>query len=285
MNGIPRLNRPRRKDPPAATISGQEVELKQETRIRRLHRPHPLQTVTGRIIAGFGLLVLILVGVVAGAAWMTREHSSAVAEMDRRAQTVSLLQEAKLNGVGAVVVLQQYVMSGNEAVLPAVAPRLAEAFDSMTAARTQEVASGHQENEATLDQIAADASFLPELVDRTIALRRSGDSQGATAALQAALPRMLQLELRFDAAVAVEREEAAALQSRADRAGDASFWLLVGSGTLGGLVGLAASVLIARSILKPLARLRTTALAVPRGTCKRALSGKGRGSSSSWATR
>jgi len=44
-------------------------------------RPHlpVLSSVTGRIIAGFGLLVIILIAVVAGSAWLVREHRSDLA--------------------------------------------------------------------------------------------------------------------------------------------------------------------------------------------------------------
>ena len=44
-------------------------------------RPHlpVLSSVTGRIIAGFGLLVIILVAVVAGSAWLVQEHRSDLA--------------------------------------------------------------------------------------------------------------------------------------------------------------------------------------------------------------
>ncbi len=57
-----------------------------------------LPSARGRIIAGFGLLVLILAIVVAGSAWLTREHRSAMTEMQEHIATTSLLQDAKVSG-------------------------------------------------------------------------------------------------------------------------------------------------------------------------------------------
>ena len=43
----------------------------------------PPQSVRGRVIGGFALLTIILVVVVAGSAWLTREHHYQLSEMER----------------------------------------------------------------------------------------------------------------------------------------------------------------------------------------------------------
>ncbi|TET94715.1 MAG: hypothetical protein E3J29_07885, partial [Dehalococcoidia bacterium] len=60
-------------------------------------KPALPSSVRGRIIAGFGLLVIILVVVVTASAWLHREHQSDMAEMELHAATASLLQDTQAN--------------------------------------------------------------------------------------------------------------------------------------------------------------------------------------------
>src|SRR3990170_6213865 len=74
-----------------------------------------------------------------------------------------------------------------------------------------------------------------------------------------------QYEDSLDEAAEAEFQKASDLRSRADAAGDLSLWLLIISGAAGAFIGLAASILIARSIISPLSSLEETAIAVSEG--------------------
>ena len=56
---------------------------------------NPLRSVRSAIIAGFGLLVLISIAVVAGSAWLVREYQTDTALMEEKADTALLLQGAE----------------------------------------------------------------------------------------------------------------------------------------------------------------------------------------------
>src|SRR3990170_4400746 len=74
-----------------------------------------------------------------------------------------------------------------------------------------------------------------------------------------------QYEDNLDEAAEVEFQKASDLRTKADAAGELALWLLIISGAIGAFIGLAASILIARSIINPLSSLEETAIAVSEG--------------------
>ncbi len=242
-------------------------------KLPRLRRPllrgwpklSPLSSARGRIIAGFALLVIILVAGAAGSAWLTREHRSDLAEVQEHAATAFLLQDAQLNGALVLIELQRYLASGDETAVSELRAHLAATTASLADARAMEETRGDVDGVATLDDIMAEAAFLSETADQAIELRRSGDVEGAATALETALPRLQQAGLESDRVAEFELREVAVLRSRADRTGDLAFWFAIIAGAVTAALGLAAAVFIARSILKPLEKLESAALAVAGG--------------------
>ncbi|HEU4759284.1 MAG TPA: diguanylate cyclase, partial [Dehalococcoidia bacterium] len=225
----------------------------------------PLCSVRGRIIAGFALLVLILVGVVAGSAWLAHEHRATVSGMERDAAVVSLLKDAKLSGVLALVLLQQYVITGDESMVPVMRSYWGTGIEDLAKAQDFEAARGHLDVAATLNQLRTQAGPLSQAFAEIMALRKSGDLNAAAAALQATVVRMQPLQLGFDQAAAEEVGEASAVTDRAGATSALAFWLLITSGAIGTVVALGSAAFVARSILKPLSSLEATARAVTGG--------------------
>ncbi len=233
---------------------------------------HTLSSVRGRIIAGFGFLVLILVGVAAGSAWQVHEHQSDTAAMEEHADTAFTLQNALVNAEAAASGLQRYVMiggetpvAGDEDLLPIIRSDMTEAEESLTQAIADTEARGDGEQAARLYQISAEAASLVAGVEIIIALQQSGDVQAAAAGLEVAVLPFRQFEDKLEAAAETELQEVSALRSQADRAGDLALWLLIISGATGAVLGLATSVFVARSIIKPLSSLEETAVAISQG--------------------
>ena len=236
----------------------------------RLWRPavrifSPVATLRGRIIAGFALLVIILTVVIASAAWLTREDHAILAKTERDAALASALRDAKLDSAIAVTSLGQYVLTGDDALAPAVHALWARAIEAVERSAGVEQEIGYEQGALELHNIAARASALSQTWDSVLALRKSGDVPGATALLTASFPEMLQFQQQFDSVIEVEHQEAIALRDRANVTASLVFWLLVASGTLGVALAMAVSVFLARSILRPLSRLESAALAVAGG--------------------
>lgn len=225
---------------------------------------HPLSSVKGRVIVGFGLLVLVLVAVVTGSAWLAREHRSRLAEMQSDSNTVSLLQQTQFEGSAGVVNVSHYVLTGDESLVPQVRERLRAATDALTQAIAGEEAEGNEEDIAALQQLAIKTASVPGAIEEIIALRQSGDVEAATEKLTEFM-NFQRLEGPFDESTSGERQQLAANRESATRVGDLAFWLLVISGAAGLAIGVVASTLIARSIIGPLSSLESTALAVADG--------------------
>ena len=80
----------------------------------RLLADTPLSSVKGRIIIGIGLVTLLLVGVIGAATWQAQVHQSALTDLEEHSHTASLLQTAEANAAVTGLLLQRYVISGDE---------------------------------------------------------------------------------------------------------------------------------------------------------------------------
>ena len=239
---------------------------------RRWRLRHTLSSVRGRIIVGFAFLVLILVAVAAGSAWQVREHKSDTAAMAEHADTAFMLQNALVNAEAAASGLQRYVtlggetpVAGDEELLPRIRSDMAGAEESLAQAIADTEARGDREQAARLYQISAEAASLVAGVEIIITLQQSGDSQAAAAGLEVAVLPFREFEDKLKAAAETELQAVSALRSQADRAGNLALWLLIISGAAGAVLGLATSVFVTRSIIKPLSSLEETAVAISQG--------------------
>src|SRR3990172_4674259 len=91
-------------------------------------------TVRVRIVGGFALLVLVLVGVVFTSAWLVRAYRNDTADMQQRADTASLLQTGEAQASVAALLIQRYVTSGDATLIPEIQQTAAQATESLNAA-------------------------------------------------------------------------------------------------------------------------------------------------------
>jgi diguanylate cyclase (GGDEF)-like protein len=224
----------------------------------------PSTSVRSSVLAGFGLLVVILAAVVAGSAWQVKSHQNTLAAMEHHTAIADMLQETQLASGESVTFLFGYVTTGNELAVPFVRSRVEASQEALEGAAAIEREMGHDHVER-MDELVAKGAYFRGTSNEIIALRQSGEPDAAAARMQVETPAYQTWILQLGEATKDEQREVTALKSRADRAGDLAFWLLVLSGAIGGAIGIAASILIARSILKPLSSLEATARAVGDG--------------------
>lgn len=222
-------------------------------------------SVRGRIILGFGLLVLILIAVVAGSAWLAREHRSDLAEVERHTATASALETFTTDSAWAGANLEHYILTGDETAVREVRLAAGRALDDLTEARGQAQLGGSDEQMQRLDEILSAGFVAGTRLEEIIDLRENGDVEAATAQMEETLPWFRDFWASVGEAAAFEQQQASLLRDRADTAGALAFWLLIGSGVAGAALGLVAATLIARSILKPLSSVESVALAVADG--------------------
>jgi diguanylate cyclase (GGDEF)-like protein len=218
----------------------------------RLLANTPLSTVKGRIIIGFGLVTLLLIGVVAGAAYQARAHQADLATLETHTRTASELQSAEANAAISGLLLQRYVISGDEIYVAEIQEHADAAQASMNAA----LANG---NVVGLDAVYAYGTILVQDAARVTQLRLSGNIAEAEALVEQIVPLFREYRIQLEALASDELAEVASLSERANSTGRLTVLLLVASGAIGVLVVVVGGYLLARSILKPLAALEGTA--------------------------
>jgi diguanylate cyclase (GGDEF)-like protein/PAS domain S-box-containing protein len=224
-----------------------------------------LSSVRGRIITGFGLLVFILVAVVGGSAWLARVHRSDMDSMELHSDNANLLDDAAFDATLANLLLERYLTAGTESAVPVVHSSVAAVIEGLAEAQANAGDQQHAVDQATMDELAAGADALSATFEEVIVLQQSGDAEGARQTLEAATAEITAFGIRVGETAELERTEIPVLRSRVERTAALAFWLLVLSGVGGAVIALAASALIARSILKPLSSLESTALALADG--------------------
>jgi len=214
---------------------------------------------------GFGLMFVMLLAVVTGAAVMIKKHRSDVAQMESLSNSAATIQNARTEAANAALLIQRYIISGDETGVPDIVSSTAEAVQGLHRAELQQIAEGDSEQAAIIGDIAKNGDLLAAAVDQMITLRRDGDVARASAILEAIVPQFREFRRTLGAAADHELDQVAQRRDAANRSGDMAFWLLVTSGLVGGIIALLTGSLIARSILKPLGALERAAHCVGRG--------------------
>jgi len=220
---------------------------------------NPINSVRNGLVAGFGLLVLILIAVVAGSTYMVKQYQADSAQMAEKADTALLLQGTESHVGTAGLMLQRYALDGDPIWIHEIISAADSATTNMATVRARERIANNGEALARLDALDATGNGLRKSLEQVVAQRAAGDGAGALATLDTMVVPFLQYRENLRAAAENELAEVASLQADADRSGELAFWLLVTSGVVGLTLGAAVSVLIGRSILQPLSSLEATA--------------------------
>ncbi|MFQ5473475.1 MAG: diguanylate cyclase [Dehalococcoidia bacterium] len=222
------------------------------------NRLRPFASVKGRIVGGFALISLVFAIAVSASVWQERVQYDAARELDRRSSTATLLQEAEAKAGISALLLQRYVIAGDETLIPEIQSHAAAAVDNLT----QAVAAGAP---PAVDEAAVSGTGLVQGTGTIIALRQAGDIEAASAAMEEIVPIFREFRLNLEDATAQELALIADLRVNADEARSLAYLLLIVFGGIGLAIALIVSLFIARSIIKPLTSLEETATAASQG--------------------
>lgn len=224
-----------------------------------------LSSVRGRITTGFLLLALILAAVVGASVWLVNTYRSDLADVQQHARTASQLDQARIDAIYSGASVEQYVLTGDQSRLPDIRTTASDAVANLQKVQATVNAGGLPEQVGRVNDIMRNAAFGLAIIDQMVSTRENGNATAAAASMQAAIPRLNAFWAELQTAAAFEQDQADQLQSQADTTGQVALLSLIMSGVLGVVVGITGAFLIGRSILRPLSRLESTALAVARG--------------------
>src|SRR5574341_1006052 len=178
---------------------------------------HPLRSVRGGLVAGFGMLTVILVGVVAGSAWLVSEYKSDTIAMEQHTNSAALLQQVESNMGVAALLIQRYVVVGDEEGVAEIQAAAAAVVSDLETARNLEAARGdNPEQLAVLDGIYASGTTLVQAAGQMVALRQGGQHGESLALMESVVPQFTEFRLALDQAAATETAKVTALQQQAE---------------------------------------------------------------------
>jgi diguanylate cyclase (GGDEF)-like protein len=132
-------------------------------------------------------------------------------------------------------------------------------------ARNLMLAEGDTAAAATIDELLEDLRDIEVIFDQAVAERQAGNSDASGETTVTTVPRLLEMESEFERLAGSERRLVLDLQQRSDETSQLSFWMLIASGAVGLWFATSVSLLVARSIIRPLNKLESSAIAVAEG--------------------
>ena len=180
--------------------------------------------------------VLVVAALFAASVWQENTKQSKIDEAESSLLTASLIAEAQADGATAGALLNEYVISGDEALIPVIQSSTSTAVQNLSAAIAE---AGSDEG-----NFLAQGSSAVEVLSQVIALRQIGDVQAAAVTLEELSPSFNGLIADLDAYAESERAAAVAATSSADSANTTASWLAIGAGSLAALMALAVVAIV-----------------------------------------
>jgi len=212
----------------------------------------PLNSVKGRSVVGFGFATILLLGVVALAAWQASVHQSDLSHLENHSKTASLLQTAEANAAISGLLLQRYVVSGDETYVAEIQDHANAAQASMNEALAAGSVTG-------LDGAYQSGTLLVQDAARVSQLMQSGNVAEAEALIEQIVPLFREYRIELEIHADEELAEVASLRQQANATAELTLVLLIASGMIGGTMLVVGGFVITRSIIKPLVSLEDTA--------------------------
>ena len=180
--------------------------------------------------------VCVVIALFAASMWQESTSQSKIDEAQSSLLTASLIGEAQADGTAAGGLLNEYVVSGDETLIPQVQESTATAVQKLSAAIAE---AGADEG-----NFLAQGSSAVEALAGIIALRQVGEVAAAGAALEELSPGFNQLLADLDAYADSERAAAVTATSSAEDANTMASWLALVAGVLAAIIVLAAVVIV-----------------------------------------
>jgi len=193
-----------------------------------------------RFLFIFGCLAVVIL--LAAFVWQKSVQNSNEDEAADHAQASALIVDAQADGAGAAELLQQYVASGDETLLPQMQERTDAGVTTLTQALSL---AGSDPN----DFVGQGSAFV-QAAGQIVALRQSGDIQGASNALTALATTFTEFIAAQDTFAQDQQQLAIANQDDAESAQTLASWFAIAASAIGLAMVLGGSLLIARRITR-----------------------------------
>lgn len=180
--------------------------------------------------------VCVVVALFAASMWQENTSQSKIDEAESSLLTASLIGGALDDGTASGALLNEYVVSGDESLIPEI--------QAVTATAVQKLSAAIAETGSDDGNFLAQGSSAVEALAGVIALRQVGDVEAAGAALEELSPGFNALLAGLEEFANSERAAAVTATSSAEDANTMASWLAISAGVLATIIVLAAVVII-----------------------------------------
>jgi hypothetical protein len=178
----------------------------------------------------------VVVALFAASMWQENTSQSKIDEAESSLLTASLIGGALDDGTASGALLNEYVVSGDESLIPEI--------QAVTATAVQKLSAAIAETGSDDGNFLAQGSSAVEALAGVIALRQVGDVEAAGAALEELSPGFNALLAGLEEFANSERAAAVTATSSAEDANTMASWLAISAGVLATIIVLAAVVII-----------------------------------------
>jgi CHASE3 domain sensor protein len=192
-----------------------------------------------RTIIAVALACLVLAVMTMATLWQAAVHHSLANDAQTHANTAALFVSAETEAKTSSQLVQQYVVSGDATLIPQV--------QAHTQAGVQQLTSAIQLAGSDPNGFIDTGSLMVQAGGKAIALRQSGDVQGAVALLTGASAQFNAYIAAQDQFIASEQAASASALSSADNAKTATIWLAIFAGVYGAVIVAGGLVVVSRS--------------------------------------
>ncbi len=180
--------------------------------------------------------VCVVVALFVASVWQENTSKSKIDEAESSLLTASFIGEALADGTASGALLNEYVVSGDEALIPEI--------QAVTATAVQNLSAAIAETGSDDGNFLAQGSSAVEALAGVIALRQVGDVEAAGAALEELSPGFNALLAGLEEFAGSERAAAVTATSSAEDANTIASWLAISAGVVASLMVLAAVVIV-----------------------------------------
>ena len=207
---------------------------------------------------GFGIVTILLAAIVGAAAWQAQAHQAALAELEAHSRASSQLQDAEASASISGLLLQRYVIAGEEIYVQEIQENADAAQAAMAAALQGGTVRGLDDVYSTGTRLVQDAARVSELV-------QNGNIAQAEALMEQIVPVFREYRLQLQALASEQAALVVTAREDANATAELTLILLIASGAIGVAFIVIGGFLLSRSIIKPLSKLEDTARAVSSG--------------------
>ena len=179
--------------------------------------------------------VCVVVALFAASVWQENTSQSKIDGAESNLLTASLIGDSQTEAAAAGALINEYVITGDEALIPEI--------QAVTATAVQKLSGAIAEAGSDEGGFLAQGSSAIEALAGVIALRQVGEVEAAGAALEELSPSFNALLAGLEEFADSERVAAVTATSSAEDANTIASWLAISAGVVAAVMVLAAAVI------------------------------------------